>query len=235
LGATGLQSEFEKECTVLDSPREIAKGMAAIFNYRKKTDAEGFFTGLASGFMDIPEDMWLLTKNYLDSDNRWRNQTDTIRLLSLLKKGITSEDMRKVITTVIKKYVSGLSEDQCRHLLIKMAGQQLGAIGFKMAFVNQIISLFASQVIPKFLVSAGLTGILSVGASVSRSIYKSYELKELDLDVYNMLRGMGDLDLLYFMLEDNAKPFLQAIKYQKTNDEIGNKIFNDFISEVKGV
>ncbi len=149
LGATGLQSELDKECTVLDSPREIAKGMAAIFNHRKKTDAEGFFTGLASGFMDIPEDMWLLTKNYLDSDNRWRNQTDTIRLLSLLKKGVTSEDMRKVITTVINKYVSGLSEDQCRHLLIKMAGQQLGAIGFKMAFVNQIISLFASQVIPK--------------------------------------------------------------------------------------
>lgn len=50
-----------------------------------------------------------------------------------------------------------------------------------------------------------------------------------------MLRGMGDLDLLYFMLEDNAKPFLLAIKYQRTNDEIGNKIFNDFISEVKGV
>ncbi len=43
------------------------------------------FTGLARGFMDIPEDMWLLTKNYLDSDNRWRNQTETIRLLSLFK------------------------------------------------------------------------------------------------------------------------------------------------------
>lgn len=100
-----------------------------------------------------------------------RRATFWIHRMRLLKEwllfSITSEDMRRVITTVIKKYVSGLSEEQSQHLVIKMAGQQLGAIGFKLAFVNQIIALFASRVIPKFLVSAGLTGVLSVGASGS--------------------------------------------------------------------
>ncbi|MDX7185757.1 hypothetical protein ABK736_13275 [Klebsiella aerogenes] len=40
--------------------------------------------------MSIPEELWMLSKDFLDSDHRWRNETDKIRLISLIKKGVTS-------------------------------------------------------------------------------------------------------------------------------------------------
>lgn len=95
-----------------------------------------------------------------------------------------------------------------------MAGSTAGGMTFKMLFVNDLISLFFSKVIPRFLASAGMTGVLSVGAAISRSVYTSYELLNLNRDVYNELRGAGDLDLLYFLVEDNLKPFIEAINHQ---------------------
>ena len=59
-------------------------------------------------------------------------------------------------------------------MLLKMGGEKLGGFAFKYAFVNELIALFISKVIPRFLVSAGITGIITIGASVTRSISFSY-------------------------------------------------------------
>lgn len=56
---------------------------------------------------------------------------------------------------------------------------------FKMIFVNKLISLFVFKIIPRFLVSAGITGVLTVGASISRSVYTSYDLLKLN-KIYTM-------------------------------------------------
>ncbi|GAA3894209.1 hypothetical protein GCM10022405_19640 [Gibbsiella dentisursi] len=182
--------------------------------------------------MDIPEDLWSLTKDFFDTDNRWRNQTDKIRLMNLIKKGVTSEDVRRLMNIVIRKYLSGLNEEQSKKMLIKIAGGQIGSLAFKAIFVNELISLFATRIIPKFLVSAGITGILSIGASVSRSIYASYELKDINQSVYNELRAAGDLDLLYFLLEEYINPYLQAIKYQGIDNAIDQQIFDNLLAGV---
>lgn len=93
---------------------------------------------------------------------------------------VISEEVRRLVNVVIKRYLCGLSEEQSRELLIKVGGSQVGGIAFKMAFVNELVSLFISKIIPRFLVSVGVTGVLSVGASISRSIYTSYELRNLN-------------------------------------------------------
>jgi hypothetical protein len=219
----------------MSTPKQIADGMLKFFDSRKKSSVEIFANSTISGFMSIPEDLWMLSKDFLDSDHRWRNETDKIRLISLIKKGVTSEEIRRLVNVVIKRYLSGLSEEQSRELLIKIGGSQVGSIAFKMAFVNELISLFISRIIPRFLVSVGVTGVLSVGASVSRSIYTSYELRNLNKEIYNQLRGVGDLDLLYFLVEDNIKPFIMAINYQQTHGAIDKEIFNHFLSGVDRV
>jgi len=216
----------------MSSPKQIADGMLKFFENRKKSNTEVFFQGAVSGFMDIPEDLWALTRDFLDSDNRWRNETDRIRLLTLIKRGVTSEDVRKTITIIIRKYLSGLTQEQSEKLFMKMAGKQLGSIAFKTFFVNELVSLFAARVIPRFLVSAGITGVLSIGASISRAIYTSYELKKINQNIYNELRGAGDLDLLYFFVEDSVQPFIEAMKYQGLNSSIDNEIFNYFLDGV---
>ncbi|ATA21782.1 hypothetical protein [Gibbsiella quercinecans] len=216
----------------MDSPKQIADGMLKLLENRRKGNSEIFFHSAAKGFMDIPGDLWALTRDFFDTDNQWRNQTDKIRLMNLIKKGVTSDDIRRLINIVIRKYLSGLSEEQSKKLLIKIAGNQMGSFAFKAIFVNELIALFATRIIPKFLVSAGITGILSIGASVSRSIYASYELKDINQSVYNELRAAGDLDLMYFMLEEYINPYLHAIKYQGVNNVIDQQIFDNLLAGV---
>lgn len=151
-------------------------------------------------------------------------------MLTLIKKGLTSEDVRRLINTVVKRYLSGLSEEQSKELLLKVGGSQVGGIAFKMVFVNELITLFVSKIVPRFLVSAGLTGVLSVGASISRSVYTSYDLLKLNKDIYYELRGAGDLDLLYFLVEDNVKPFIEAINFQQSHGAIDKEIFSRFLA-----
>jgi hypothetical protein len=217
------------------SPKEIADGMLKIFNPRTQSGPEIFARSTVDGFLSIPEDLWMLTKDFLDSDHRWRNETDKIRLLTLIKKGLTSEDVRRLINTVIKRYLSGLSEEQSKKLLLKIGGSQVGGITFKMVFVNELITLFVSKIIPRFLVSAGITGVLSVGASISRSVYTSYDLLKLNKDIYYELRGAGDLDLLYFLVEDNIKPFIEAVNFQQSHGAVDEEIFSRFVSGVTRV
>ena len=64
---------------------------------------------------------------------------------------------------------------------------------------------------------------------MSRSIYTSYELRNLNKDIYNELRGAGDLDLLYFLVEDNVRPFIEAINYQASHGAIDKQIFNELL------
>ncbi|AOT43446.1 hypothetical protein QY91_09110 [Enterobacter ludwigii] len=206
--------------------------MLKIFNPRTQSGPEIFARSTVDGFLSIPEDLWMLTKDFLDSDHRWRNETDKIRLLTLIKKGLTSEDVRRLINTVIKRYLSGLSEEQSKKLLLKIGGSQVGGITFKMVFVNELITLFVSKIIPRFLVSAGITGVLSVGASISRSVYTSYDLLKLNKDIYYELRGAGDLDLLYFLVEDNIKPFIEAVNFQQSHGAVDEEIFSRFVSGV---
>lgn len=69
------------------SPKEIADGMLKIFDTRKQSVPEIFARSAVDGFMSTPENLWMLTKDFLDTDHRWRNETDKIRLLTLTKKG----------------------------------------------------------------------------------------------------------------------------------------------------
>lgn len=68
----------------MDSPKNIADGMLSLFNTKKKSGVETFMVSAISGFTSIPSDLYALTKDFLDSDHRWDNETDRIRLLTLL-------------------------------------------------------------------------------------------------------------------------------------------------------
>ena len=48
-------------------------------------------------------------------------------------------------------------------------------------------------------------------------------------EVYALLRGAGDFDLLYFLLEDNVDPWLDAIALQQNNLPLANEVFTNFV------
>lgn len=217
----------------MNSPKEIANGMLAIFNAKKESGVEAFMVSALSGFMSIPGDLYALTKDFLDSDHRWDNETDRIRLLTMLKKGATSDDLKRLLEIVIKQYVHRLNEDQCERLLLKLGGKSAGSFAFKMVFINQIVELFFSRVIPKFLFSAGMTGMITIGASVSRSIYSARDLSKKNFEVYSMLRASGDLDLLYFVLQDYIDPYLDAIGLENVKSPQAETVFDLFLEGVQ--
>ncbi len=219
----------------MDSPKNIADGMLSLFNTKKKSGVETFMVSAISGFTSIPSDLYALTKDFLDSDHRWDNETDRIRLLTLLKKGATSDDLRKLIKLVVEQYIKRLNEQQLEKMLVKMGGSAVGSITFKYLFVDAIVSRFFSRVIPQFLFSAGMTGIITIGASVSRSIYTSRDLMKKNKEMYALLRGAGDLDLLYFLLEDNIDPWLDAIALQQNNSPLANEVFTKFVEGIHNV
>ncbi|MGD8206143.1 hypothetical protein [Pantoea sp. FN0305] len=77
--------------------------------------------------------------------------------------------------------------------------------------------------------------MLSVGASITKSIYTSYELRNLNPGIHNQLRGAGHLDLLYFLVEENLNPFVEAINYQASHGAIDKKIFDTFLAGITHV
>ncbi|WP_147194891.1 hypothetical protein [Pantoea sp. CCBC3-3-1] len=219
----------------MNSAKSIADGMLKLFDTKKKSGVETFMVSALSGFTSIPGDLYALTKDFLDSDHRWDNETDRIRLITLLKKGATSDDLKRLIKLVVEQYVKRLDEEHLEKMLVKMGGKNAGSFAFKYLFVNEIVSKFFSRVIPKFLFSAGMTGIITIGASVSRSIYTSRDLMKKNSEVYTLLRGAGDLDLLYFVVEDNVEPWLDAIALQQKNSPLANEVFNNFITGLNDV
>ncbi|MDX6018869.1 hypothetical protein SIL08_00975 [Scandinavium sp. V105_16] len=71
--------------------------------------------------------------------------------------------------------------------------------------------------------------LLTIGAESSRAIYTSRYFCEKNPKAYYKLRGMGDLDLLYFLVEDTVKPFEQACRISEYNKEEFNDICKYFI------
>ncbi|WP_257213070.1 hypothetical protein [Erwinia amylovora] len=129
----------------MDTPDTIANGMLALFTKEKSSGVGDYMVSALSGFASFPEDLLVLGRDFLDSDDRGRNQIDKIRLISLIKKGATSDDLKKLINLVINEYAKNLSVEQCSRLLLKLGASSAGSFAFKALFVNQIVSLFLNE------------------------------------------------------------------------------------------
>lgn len=85
--------------------------------------------------------------------------------------------------------------------------------------LKRSVSFFAGSL-------AGL--LLSVGAETSRAIYTSRYLKRRNPVLHDKLQNLGDLDLLYFLVEDIVKPFETACMVSDKNPAEFNKICEYF-------
>ena len=74
-------------------------------------------------------------------------------------------------------------------------------------------------------VSAFFAGSL---AGLSRAIYTSRYLKRRNPVLHDKLQNLGDLDLLYFLVEDIVKPFETACMVSDKNPAEFNKICEYF-------
>lgn len=77
--------------------------------------------------------------------------------------------------------------------------------------------ILSSKLIPRLAAGMAIGSILSMGAAMSRSVYVSRNLMTRNPSAYNMLRRMGDLDLLCFMVTEKTRPFEDAVALSFTD------------------
>ncbi|MEN5017149.1 hypothetical protein ABEH87_12465 [Erwinia sp. Eh17-17] len=109
-----------------------------------------------------------------------------------------------------------------------------GSIGGSIIF-SQLTGINLGRLISANLVKAVFSGVvlgslLSIGGDVSRAIYTSRYLRERNYAAYYKLKGRGDLDLLYFLVEDSVKPFERACAIGDVNKEEFDKICQYFLA-----
>lgn len=180
--------------------------------------------------LDFTNDMAALAINFIDTENRSRNETDTYRLLYRLKRGLHDQDLSKIINLILNRFVNEIKNSKANYIEDKLA-KSTGRIFINATLINDLASIFSQRFIGRMSAGLIITTIYSIGGSVSRAVYTSERLKLVNHTVYSDLRTAGDLDLFYFLVEAYTGPFLDAMTLKKKNpaawDEILLKISNE--------
>ncbi|MFP2515077.1 hypothetical protein [Buttiauxella agrestis] len=215
----------------MNSETGIAEGLYYTIN----GETPGVVSGFIDGILEIPEDIGYIAYDFIDSENRYNNNNDKIRLMFLVKKGgVNKDSLAEIIKVILIKYYSLLTSEQKSQLQYKIGGQITG----KLVFTTQALSKFLQIFIDKLLIrtSVGLisTSILTLGAMQSKAVYSSRDLLNRNPNIYWELRGLGDLDLLYFILEDKLKSFEDAILLHDKDRSAFNNVMKHYADLVHG-
>lgn len=209
----------------MDGAKEIARDMLDAIN----VDGHGFFVAVAKGFISFPVSFYYLGYDFMDTDHRNENFDDKIRIAGLVKSGtINRELIKKVISEFIKKFISQVDINQTVKSIKNISGTMSGKIAFSQITGVSLGYALTENAVAAFFSGSAVGGFLYIGAETSRAIYTSRYLREQNPELYNILKKMGDLDLLYFLVEDVVKPFEKACAIGNQNPNEFNKICEYF-------
>lgn len=200
----------------MDSAKEIAKDMLEAINI----DGSGFWAAVAKGFISLPVSLGYMGYDFLDTEHRRENLDDKFRMMALLKKNIFDREMiHKLISFFIDDFISRIDTVKVANLAKRMFGDATGKMIFTQFTGINLGLAISSRAVTVFF--SGYMGglLLSLGAEVSRAIYTSRQLKDNNPVIYYRLKQAGDLDLLYFIVEDIVKPFETACKMSELNPQ----------------
>ncbi|MEQ9721974.1 hypothetical protein ABQG65_12400 [Yersinia alsatica] len=206
----------------MDSAKEIARDMLDAINI----DGSGFFGAVAKGFISFPVSFYYLGYDFMDTEHRSENFDDKIRIAKLIKSGtINREIIEKIIGIFINDFSSRIN---IANLVRNIAGSSIGKVLFSQLTGVNLGNVIATRAVAAFLSGTAIGAFITVGAETSRAIYTSRYLRERNPMIYYKLQGLGDLDLLYFLVEDTVKPFERACTVSDQNPEEFNKICEYF-------
>ncbi|WP_338571781.1 hypothetical protein VRB37_20355 [Erwinia billingiae] len=210
----------------MDNAKKIAADMLAAINI----DNSGFLSAVAKGFISFPVSLGYLGYDFIDTDRRRENLDDKYRLACLVKTATFNKDLiEKVIKPFIDDFVSRIDMDKIVLFTKNVTGTFAGKVIFAQVTGVNIGRAIVSQGIASYVSGFGVGGVLAIGAEASRSIYTARYLRERNPKMYDRLYRMGDLDLLYYLVEDVVRPYEKACAIAESNSEEFNRIFNYFI------
>ncbi|SQJ19887.1 Uncharacterised protein [Serratia rubidaea] len=180
-------------------------------------------TGLTRGAMSVPIDLGYLALSVFDTGNRWRMQTERIRLITAIRSGMLNHhQIMRAIGIIIDVFVSYIPKDMqdrvYRGMASPVAGRVLTTGIIAATIANRVIAAGSAAFLSKTV--AGSVGfILTTGGLIEHCIYKSFELERKNVQVYYKLRQAGNRDFFYFLLKPYLEPFINALSVRSRYGE----------------
>ncbi|HED2513907.1 TPA: hypothetical protein R4Y75_003166, partial [Enterobacter asburiae] len=191
----------------MDSAKSLAKRML------KSLDVgdSGFLASVAQGMLSFPVSMYYLGYDFMDTTHRHSNFDDRVRMANMLKRGISvHQEAQKIVNAVIREFMSKVNMDSIQGIAQNFTGLMAGKFIFAELTGVKLGAAVSTRIMTSFAAGVVIGSALTIGAETSRAIYTARKLENQNPALYYRLKSMGDLDLLYFLVEDKLKPFLDA-------------------------
>ncbi|CAH3776530.1 hypothetical protein AI2797V1_3043, partial [Enterobacter cloacae] len=209
----------------LDSAKSLAKRML------KSLDVgdSGFLASVAQGMLSFPVSMYYLGYDFMDTTHRHSNFDDRVRMANMLKRGISvHQEAQKIVNAVIREFMSKVNMDSIQGIAQNFTGVMAGKFIFAELTGVKLGAAVSTRIMTSFAAGVVIGSALTIGAETSRAIYTARKLENQNPALYYRLKSMGDLDLLYFLVEDKLKPFLDACSVADVNKHEFNEVCKYF-------
>ncbi|KAA3667203.1 MULTISPECIES: hypothetical protein [Pectobacteriaceae] len=185
-----------------------------------------FYEGMGNGVSELGKNFGYLAYGFIDTDSRSSRSREKERVIKAIHRGIVSRDkIIEAVTRIFDIFNRNVSEAKKETIYNKIAGGLVGSF-----IISQVVMRASKKIgnMKKMFTGIVYYGLMA-GGMMDRSIYRSRSLKEQNPEVYSELRK-DDLDLLFFLFEEQVEPLTEAIKMKRT---YGIGMFNKLIDKVE--
>jgi len=190
----------------MDNSEEIAQRIADIIISPDSA------IGLVHGILSVPVDLGYLAYGFFDTDSYHAHETETIRIIEAIKRGILEHDrITDAIQTILNDFNKYVSESEQNKTYSRSVFSVVGRTATNTVIAGKVAIAIAQGTSFFVKVRGGVIGnILLVGGMKERCIRASEKLSVEVPELYATLR-LKDYDLLYFLFEPALSPFVDAL------------------------
>ncbi|MEH3776547.1 hypothetical protein POW02_21335 [Enterobacter asburiae] len=150
-------------------------------------------------------------------------------MANMLKRGISvHQEAQEIVNTVIREFMSKVNMVSIQGTAQNFTGVMAGKFIFTELTGVKPGPAVSSRIMTSFAAGVVIGSVLTIGAETSRAIYTARKLENQNPVLYYRLKSMADLDLLYFLVEDKLKPFLDACSAADVNQHEFNEVCKYF-------
>ncbi|EAA7842716.1 hypothetical protein AYC90_22530 [Salmonella enterica] len=224
-------SDFEAPYTLYHTDKYMELAQQIVEVIISPDTAIGFMHGIIS----VPVDLAYLTRAVFDTENNFKRQGETFRLLNAIKSGLANENnINKAINKILDCFYTYIPEKTREKIYSRIGGSVTGRAITNSVISGRIATTIAGRSSLYIKCKGGLIGnILLLGGMTERAIYSSWELNTDCPEIYNLLYP-DNLDLLYFLVEPLMAPFIESIKIREREGQTTfNELMEIVVNEIK--
>lgn len=149
------------------------------------------------------------------------NFDEDIRVINLIISAFQSRDaLARMVEIILTDFFDKVPDEALKKMIQKslpiVAGQQAGRIGMKIALVNLVTRKVTEKALQKIVAKriTKVVNIILVQGIIEQASNASKRLQNSHPRIHQELKSRN-LDMLFFVVEDQLQPFLDATRLQR--------------------